>query len=96
VLPTKGFPVAPGSSYAVRAVVADAGDANVDSLLMLVAGSLQLVQPPTAAAGGRYKAVGARASPAEGGGCADCWCSAAAGAGEQGGEQDGRARGVRA
>jgi hypothetical protein len=57
VLPTKGFPVAPGSSYTVRAVVADAGDADVDSLLMLVAGSLQLVQPPTAAAGGPYKAV---------------------------------------
>jgi hypothetical protein len=61
VLPTQGFPVSPGNSYDVRAVVTDAGDPQMDSFLLLVAGSMRLVEAPTADAGGPYSGVSLKA-----------------------------------
>lgn len=57
LLPTEGFPVSPGAAYTLRVGVADAGDPNVDTALLLRPGSLVLTAPPKAAARGPYAAV---------------------------------------
>jgi hypothetical protein len=58
LLPTQGYPVVPGTTYVIRVGVADVGDADVDTAVLLKAGSLVLTAPPAVDAGGPYSAVG--------------------------------------
>ena len=57
LLSTRGYSVTPGAAYIIRAGVADADDPNIDSALLLKAGSLVLTLPPSVQAGGPYSAV---------------------------------------
>lgn len=60
----------------VRATIADAGDARFDSLLLLVAGSLRLAEPPTARAGGPYGMVSKKLDAVTGLFCSCCLIAA--------------------
>ncbi|KIZ01539.1 hypothetical protein MNEG_6418 [Monoraphidium neglectum] len=54
LLPSSGYPVQAGGAYTLRIGVADAGDPNVDSAILLKTGSLVLTPPPVVDAGGPY------------------------------------------